>query len=54
MINKLFVYGTLLQGESRNHWLSDWKLIDAFEIGGTLYDTGHGYPAADFLYSDDR
>ncbi len=49
MINKLFVYGTLLQGEPRNHLLADWNLIDAFETDGVLYDTSIGYPAADFL-----
>ncbi|NIP39519.1 MAG: gamma-glutamylcyclotransferase, partial [Candidatus Dadabacteria bacterium] len=49
MINKLFVYGTLLQGETRNHLLDCWKLIDAFEVDGMLYDTSLGYPAADFL-----
>jgi len=48
LINKLFVYGTLLQGEARNHLLADWNLIDAFETEGMLYDTNFGYPAADF------
>lgn len=48
MINKLFVYGTLLQGEARNHLLDDWNLIDTLEAEGTLYDTDFGYPAADF------
>ncbi len=48
MKNKLFVYGTLLQGEVRNQLLASWKLIDAFETHGALYDTDLGYPAADF------
>ena len=48
MINKLFVYGTLLQGQSRNHLLADWKLINTLETKGTMYDTGLGYPAVDF------
>jgi len=48
LINKLFVYGTLLQGEARNHLLADWNLIDTLETEGTLYDTDFGYPAADF------
>ena len=48
MINKLFVYGTLLQGGIRNNLLADWHLINAFEIDGVLYDTNFGYPAADF------
>ncbi len=47
-INKLFVYGTLLQGEPRNHYLDDCKLIQSIEIPGELYDTGMGYPAALF------
>jgi gamma-glutamylcyclotransferase (GGCT)/AIG2-like uncharacterized protein YtfP len=49
-INKLFVYGTLLQGESRNHYLDDCKLIRSLEIPGELYDMGMGYPAA--LYDE--
>ena len=48
MINKLFVYGTLLQGGIRNNLLADWHLIDTLETEGTLYDTDFGYPAADF------
>lgn len=48
MINKLFVYGTLLQGGNRNHLLSDWKLTDTLLLNGRLHDTGSGYPAADF------
>jgi len=48
LINRLFVYGTLLQGEIRNNLLADWHLIDTLETEGTLYDTDFGYPAADF------
>ena len=47
-INKLFVYGTLLQGESRNYHLDGCKLIQSIEVPGELYDTGRGYPAALF------
>lgn len=46
-ISQLFVYGTLLPGEVR------WPILapyvedsgEADTIGGTLYDTGVGYPA---------
>jgi len=47
-LNKVFVYGTLLQGESRCSFLSDCKLLKTLEIPGTLYDTKSGYPAAVF------
>jgi gamma-glutamylcyclotransferase (GGCT)/AIG2-like uncharacterized protein YtfP len=47
-INKLFVYGTLLQGEPRNYHLDGCKLIQSIEVPGELYDTGRGYPAALF------
>lgn len=46
---KVFVYGTLRPGEER------WPLIadavhrhESAEAPGTLWDTGHGYPAAVF------
>jgi len=45
---KLFVYGTLLQGEQRNHHLEDCNLIETLEIPGKLYDTQRDYPAALF------
>lgn len=45
---KLFVYGTLLQGEPRSRYLEDCKLIQSMEIPGELYDTGRGYPAGLF------
>src|SRR5579885_1476304 len=47
-IDKLFVYGTLLQGERRNHHLDGCHLMKSAEIPGRLYDTGRGYPAALF------
>lgn len=47
-IDKLFVYGTLLQGERRNYHLDGCSLIQSLEIPGKLYDTGRGYPAALF------
>jgi gamma-glutamylcyclotransferase (GGCT)/AIG2-like uncharacterized protein YtfP len=47
-LNKVFVYGTLLQGELRSRFLSDCKLLKILEIPGTLYDTKRGYPAALF------
>ena len=47
-INKVFVYGTLLQGELRSPLMSDCKLIRTLEIPGTLYDTGRSYPTAIF------
>ncbi len=46
--DKLFVYGTLLQGEPRNRYLEDCKLIRTLEVPGKLYDTLRGYPAAAF------
>jgi gamma-glutamylcyclotransferase (GGCT)/AIG2-like uncharacterized protein YtfP len=47
-IDKLFVYGTLLQGERRNHHLDGCKLIQSVEVPGKLYDTERGYPVALF------
>jgi gamma-glutamylcyclotransferase (GGCT)/AIG2-like uncharacterized protein YtfP len=47
-IDKLFVYGTLLKGEPRNHLIHDCKLLGIEEVPGRLYDTGKGYPAAVF------
>ena len=37
-----------MQGEERGTLLKQWKLLDAIEVPGTLYDTGLGYPAANF------
>jgi gamma-glutamylcyclotransferase (GGCT)/AIG2-like uncharacterized protein YtfP len=51
-IDKLFVYGSLLQGEERGNALKEWQLTGAMEIPGTLYNTGLGYPAADFSYNN--
>lgn len=47
-INKVFVYGTLLQGEIRSPHMSDCKLLKVLGVSGTLYDTKRGYPAASF------
>lgn len=47
-INKVFVYGTLLQGEILSHHMSDCKLLKTLEIPGSLYDTNRGYPTAVF------
>jgi len=47
-IQKLFVYGTLLQGEPRSNHLDDCKLIQIIDVPGKLYNTGKGYPAAVF------
>lgn len=52
-INKLFVYGTLLQGEPRSQLLEDCKLITTIDVPGKLYDTGRGYPAALFEKDSD-
>ncbi|MBI4228548.1 MAG: gamma-glutamylcyclotransferase [Deltaproteobacteria bacterium] len=47
-IKKLFVYGTLLQGEPRSRFLQDSDLLGSLEVPGELYITGMGYPAASF------
>ena len=47
-LNKVFVYGTLLQGEFRSSLMNDCKMLKTLEIPGTLYDTKRGYPAALF------
>ncbi len=47
-IQKLFVYGTLLQGEPRSNYLDDCKLIQVIDATGELYNTGRGYPAGVF------
>ena len=44
---KIFVYGTLKQGEYNHKCLKNSTYIDdAMLKGFTLYDTGYGYPAA--------
>jgi gamma-glutamylcyclotransferase (GGCT)/AIG2-like uncharacterized protein YtfP len=53
-INKVFVYGTLLQGEFRNPHMSDCRLLGTLEIPGALYDTGRGYPAMVFDDKSDK
>jgi gamma-glutamylcyclotransferase (GGCT)/AIG2-like uncharacterized protein YtfP len=48
--DRLFVYGTLRPGESRWHFLEPW-VVDVGEVAsaaGTVFDTGLGYPAAQF------
>lgn len=47
-INKLFVYGTLLQGELKSQHLERCNLVETLELPGELYDTQQGYPAALF------
>jgi gamma-glutamylcyclotransferase (GGCT)/AIG2-like uncharacterized protein YtfP len=46
----LFVYGTLRPGESRWHHLQPYVVDDGFAdtAPGRLFDTGQGYPAAQF------
>lgn len=47
-INHLFVYGTFMRGESRNHILKSTDATEFLEtaiVPGELYDTGKGYPA---------
>ncbi len=47
-ISRLFVYGTFMRGESRNHILQSTGVIEFAETAtaaGELYDTGKGYPA---------
>lgn len=46
MSDKLFVYGTLLRGESRNHVLASEEFLgEAYVTGADLWDTGWGFPA---------
>ncbi|MGH7889472.1 MAG: gamma-glutamylcyclotransferase family protein [Thermodesulfobacteriota bacterium] len=52
-IKKLFVYGTLLQGEPRCNYLDNCKLIQIIDVPGTLYNSGRGYPAAIFEEDSD-
>ncbi|HZG75058.1 MAG TPA: gamma-glutamylcyclotransferase [Paenibacillus sp.] len=46
-VTLVFVYGTLLRGEANHRRLRDAKARAATAVveGGTLYDTGRGYPA---------
>ncbi len=50
MITHLFVYGTLRPGEQRWPFLQPFVTDEGHDesVVGTLYDTGHGYPAARF------
>ncbi len=47
-VNKVFVYGTLLQGEIRSTFMNDCSLLKTLEIPGALYDTKRGYPTVIF------
>lgn len=42
---KLIVYGTLMTGELNHRFCDGAVSIEPCKITGTLYDTGHGYPA---------
>ena len=45
----LFVYGTLMPGETRWRYLSPYAVSwRRAAVRGRLWDTGHGYPAAKF------
>ena len=46
MTNYLFVYGTLLKGESNNSRLKNSILVEYGSVPGKLYDTTKGYPVA--------
>ena len=50
MITHLFVYGTLRPGQERWPFLAPFVIDEGHDDSatGTLYDTGHGYPAARF------
>lgn len=47
-LNKVFVYGTLLQGEIRNPFMKDCRLLRTMYVPGALYDTNRAYPTAIF------
>jgi gamma-glutamylcyclotransferase (GGCT)/AIG2-like uncharacterized protein YtfP len=47
--NQVFCYGTLLPGQERWQFLAPYVLdYQPDQVVGRLYDTGLGYPAADF------
>jgi gamma-glutamylcyclotransferase (GGCT)/AIG2-like uncharacterized protein YtfP len=48
VIDRIFVYGTLLRGEERSCYMEGCALDGILEVPGSLYDTGRGYPAALF------
>ena len=54
IIDKIFVYGTLLRGEERSCYMLGCRLSEILEVPGSLYDTGRGYPAALFDDGSDR
>lgn len=46
-VNHLFVYGTLMEGQSRHHLLRSWGNPTSMcpaKAPGLLFDTGRGYP----------
>ena len=49
-IGAVFVYGTLLPGDVRWHFLEPFVVDDGWidRVAGRLFDTGLGYPAAVF------
>ena len=49
-LDALFVYGTLRRGDVRWSFLEPYVLDDGVDdtVGGALFDTGLGYPAAVF------
>lgn len=46
VIDRIFIYGTLLRGEERSCYMEGCSLSKTLEVPGVLYDTGRGYPAA--------
>lgn len=46
IIDRIFVYGTLLRGEERSCYMQGCSLTNILEVPGIMYDTGRGYPAA--------
>jgi len=47
---KLFVYGTLLRGESNYHVLDGATLLfERITLPAKMYDTGRGYPAIELV-----
>jgi gamma-glutamylcyclotransferase (GGCT)/AIG2-like uncharacterized protein YtfP len=56
-IDRLFVYGTLMEGEPRHHLLESWG-APVYEkeahTPGLLYDSGKGYPCMAPAEADDQ
>lgn len=56
-IDKLFVYGTLMEGGPRHHILKSWGNYErkmSGRVRGTLYDTGKGFPCLVPAEADDH